>query len=48
MTSMTHKLLCSAIFVAGLATGAVVDTWKFASEEDKDDVQDIFAQAFAE
>ncbi|WP_019295392.1 MULTISPECIES: TRAP transporter substrate-binding protein [unclassified Leisingera] len=48
MTNFTRKLLSSAVLVAGLATSAVADTWKFASEEDKGDVQDIFAQAFAD
>ena len=45
---MIKKLLMSATLAAALATGAGADTWKFASEEDKGDVQDIFAQAFAD
>lgn len=48
MTNFTRKLLASAVLIAGMATSAVADTWKFASEEDKGDVQDIFAQAFAD
>ncbi|UWQ78221.1 TRAP transporter substrate-binding protein DctP [Leisingera sp. S132] len=48
MTNFTRKLLSSAVLIVGLATTAVADTWKFASEEDKGDVQDIFAQAFAD
>ena len=45
---MIRTTLFSALLTAGLATGALADTWKFASEEDKGDVQDIFAQAFAD
>ncbi|MFV1528845.1 MULTISPECIES: TRAP transporter substrate-binding protein DctP [unclassified Phaeobacter] len=48
MKDTMNKLLFAALFAAGLSTAAVADTWKFASEEDKGDVQDIFAQAFAE
>ncbi len=48
MTSIFSKLFTSAVVAAGLSTAAFADTWKFASEEDKGDVQDIFAQAFAE
>ena len=32
----------------GIAFTAQAETWKFASEEDKTDVQDIYAQKFAE
>ncbi|PWR00762.1 C4-dicarboxylate ABC transporter [Meridianimarinicoccus roseus] len=42
------KFVVPAVLAAGLATGVSADTWKFASEEDKGDVQDIFAQAFAD
>lgn len=45
---MIKTLLISAALAASLATAAAADTWKFASEEDKGDVQDIFAQAFAD
>ena len=48
MTKLTRKLLASALIIAGLSSAAIADTWKFASEEDKGDVQDIFAQTFAE
>ncbi len=42
------KFFLPALLAAGLSTAAAADSWKFASEEDKGDVQDIFAQAFAE
>lgn len=48
MRNTISKLLLAALFAGGLSTTAVADTWKFASEEDKGDVQDIFAQAFAD
>ncbi|WP_299179281.1 TRAP transporter substrate-binding protein DctP [uncultured Neptuniibacter sp.] len=41
-----NKLL-AALLAVGISFGAHAETWKFASEEDKKDVQDIFAQAFA-
>ncbi|MCR9086399.1 MAG: TRAP transporter substrate-binding protein DctP [Rhodobacteraceae bacterium] len=48
MINVTRKLLWPVLLAAGLMSGAAADTWKFASEEDKGDVQDIFAQAFAD
>ena len=48
MKHLTRTILSAALLAAGLGTTAVADTWKFASEEDKADVQDIFAQAFAD
>lgn len=48
MTKLTRKLFASALIAASLTGSAFADTWKFASEEDKGDVQDIFAQTFAE
>jgi TRAP-type C4-dicarboxylate transport system substrate-binding protein len=48
MKNTMNKFLFTALFAAGLSTAAVADTWKFASEEDLGDVQDIFAQAFTE
>ncbi len=48
MKNTLCKLVFPALLAAGLSTAAIADTWKFASEEDKGDVQDIFAQAFAE
>jgi tripartite ATP-independent transporter DctP family solute receptor len=47
MKTLASTLLCSTL-LGGIAFGALADTWKFASEEDRNDVQDIFAQAFAE
>ncbi|WP_394209866.1 TRAP transporter substrate-binding protein DctP [Enterovibrio calviensis] len=37
-----------ALLSLGMMFGAQAETWKFASEEDKTDVQDIYAQKFAE
>lgn len=48
MKNTISKLIFPALLAAGLSTSAIADTWKFASEEDKGDVQDIFAQAFAD
>ncbi|MDU9005285.1 TRAP transporter substrate-binding protein [Sedimentitalea todarodis] len=48
MKNTISKLIFPALLAAGLSTAAIADTWKFASEEDKGDVQDIFAQAFAD
>ncbi|MCV0428010.1 MAG: TRAP transporter substrate-binding protein DctP [Roseibium sp.] len=48
MQKMIRKFVIPALLTAGLATGASAETWKFASEEDKNDVQDIFAKTFAE
>lgn len=48
MKTSLSKLFFPALLAAGLSTAAAADTWKFASEEDKGDVQDIFAQAFAD
>jgi TRAP-type C4-dicarboxylate transport system substrate-binding protein len=40
--------IIATVLTLGVAFGAQAETWKFASEEDKGDVQDIFAQKFAE
>lgn len=48
MQKLISKLAIPALLAAALATGASAETWKFASEEDKNDVQDIFAKTFAE
>ncbi|MEZ9525929.1 TRAP transporter substrate-binding protein DctP [Enterovibrio norvegicus] len=37
-----------ALLSLGMMFSAQAETWKFASEEDKTDVQDIYAQKFAE
>ncbi|MFT6265545.1 MAG: TRAP-type C4-dicarboxylate transport system substrate-binding protein [Oleiphilaceae bacterium] len=42
-----NKLL-AAILILSLSLSVSAETWKFASEEDKQDVQDIFAKTFAE
>lgn len=42
------KKVLAAVLTLGIAFGAQAETWKFASEEDKTDVQDIFARKFAE
>jgi len=42
------KTLVSLILGIALSAGAQAETWKFASEEAKNDVQDIYAQKFAE
>jgi TRAP-type C4-dicarboxylate transport system substrate-binding protein len=42
------KKLFIALFITGISLGAHAETWKFASEEAKNDVQDIYAQKFAE
>lgn len=42
------KKVLATLLTLGIAFGAQAETWKFASEEDKNDVQDIFAQKFAE
>ncbi len=42
------KKLIAALIGIGMAFGVQAETWKFASEEDKTDVQDAFAQKFAE
>ena len=44
---MSKSKLMAALLTMGLAFGAQAETWKFASEEDKKDVQDIYAQEFA-
>lgn len=41
-----NKLL-AALLTLSLSLGVSAETWKFASEEDKQDVQDIFAKTFA-
>lgn len=48
MKKTIRKYILPSLLTVGLATGVNAETWKFASEEDKNDVQDIFAQAFAE
>lgn len=48
MKYIISNFIVPALLASGLSTAAMADTWKFASEEDKGDVQDIFAQAFAE
>ncbi|WP_432471519.1 TRAP transporter substrate-binding protein DctP [Amphritea sp. HPY] len=42
------KKLLAALLAMGISFGVSAETWKFASEEDKKDVQDIFAQTFAD
>ncbi len=42
------KKLLTALLALGISFGVSAETWKFASEEDKKDVQDIFAQTFAD
>jgi len=42
------KRLSVALLSLGMIFGVHAETWKFASEEDKTDVQDIYAQKFAE
>lgn len=42
------KRLGVALLSLGMIFSANAETWKFASEEDKTDVQDIYAQKFAE
>jgi tripartite ATP-independent transporter DctP family solute receptor len=42
------KKLLTTVLALGISFGVSAETWKFASEEDKQDVQDIFAQSFAE
>ncbi|MBY4675818.1 TRAP transporter substrate-binding protein [Marinobacterium arenosum] len=44
---MSKSKLMAALLTMGLAFSAQAETWKFASEEDKKDVQDIYAQEFA-
>lgn len=44
MSKLTAALLSLGL---GLTMSAQAETWKFASEEDKKDVQDIYAQEFA-
>lgn len=41
------KKLLTTLLAMSISMGASAETWKFASEEDKKDVQDIFAQTFA-
>jgi len=41
------KKLLTTLLAMSISMGASAETWKFASEEDKKDVQDIFAQSFA-
>jgi len=42
------KTLLAGLLTMGISFGASAETWKFASEEDRNDVQDIFAQTFAD
>lgn len=42
------KKIIVAVLTLGIAISAQAETWKFASEEDRGDVQDIFAQKFSE
>ena len=42
------KKILLALITIGFALNAHAETWKFATEEAKNDVQDIFAQKFAE
>ncbi|WP_028470161.1 TRAP transporter substrate-binding protein DctP [Neptunomonas japonica] len=42
------KKLLTTVLALGISFGVSAETWKFASEEDKKDVQDIFAQSFAD
>jgi len=42
------KILISLMLGVTLSSAAYAETWKFASEEAKNDVQDIYAQKFAE
>ena len=48
MKKTIKKYILPSLLAVGLATSVNAETWKFASEEDKNDVQDIFAQAFAD
>ncbi len=42
------KKLLAAALAMGISFGVNAETWKFATEEDKKDVQDIFARTFAD
>ncbi|WP_434361137.1 TRAP transporter substrate-binding protein DctP [Parasalinivibrio latis] len=42
------KKFATALFLFGAVFSSHAETWKFASEEDRNDVQDIYAQKFAE
>lgn len=42
------KILLAGLLTLGMSFSAQAETWKFASEEDKNDVQDIFAQTFTD
>ncbi len=42
------KILLAGLLTLGMSFSANAETWKFASEEDKNDVQDIFAQTFTD
>jgi TRAP-type C4-dicarboxylate transport system substrate-binding protein len=50
MTNITRRTLAflTALAVAGGATGALADTWRYAFEEAMDEVQGQFAQKFKE
>jgi TRAP-type C4-dicarboxylate transport system substrate-binding protein len=42
------KIILLTLFTLGITFNAQAETWKFATEEAKGDVQDIYAQKFAE
>ncbi len=42
------KKVLATVLALGVSFAVNAETWKFASEEDKKDVQDIFAQTFAD
>lgn len=48
MIPSIRKLFLTAAITLAIGSAASAETWKFATEEDKNDVQDIFAKTFAE
>ncbi len=48
MIPSIRKLFLTAAMTLAIGSAASAETWKFATEEDKNDVQDIFAKTFAE